>query len=124
VQRTYDGVIATGRADDFETMAEDYRQNTGWTPDGGATFGSAFAAGRAAMPDGRATLTIVVAEGNRGASLSVWDGTVIGAGTSVDFQSAEFIRVVDHKAAEHWDTIDAVRRYQSVGLLASDTVEH
>jgi hypothetical protein len=57
-------------------------------------------------------------------SLSVWDGTLIGAGTSVDFQSADFIRVVDHKTAEHWDTINAVRMYESFGLLPSDAIEH
>jgi predicted ester cyclase len=36
VRRLYDGVISTGRAEDADMVAEDYIQNSGWTPDGRA----------------------------------------------------------------------------------------
>ncbi len=40
VRRLYDGVISTGRAEDVDTVAEDYIQNSGWTPDGRSAFAS------------------------------------------------------------------------------------
>ena len=56
-RRLYDGAISTGRAEDVEALAEAYIQNTGWTPDGRANFGNAWAVGRGAMPDGLAVHT-------------------------------------------------------------------
>ena len=116
-RRVYDGVISTGRAEDVDAVAETYIQNTGWTPDGRSMFGNAWAIGRGAMPDGRALQTHVVAERDRVASISVWDGTVTQSGRPVDFTSADFFRIEDGLAAEHWDTVDYVRLYQSFGLL-------
>ena len=72
---------------------------------------------RAAMPDGLAVQTHVVAENDRVASISVWDGTVAASGQSVDFASADFLRIENGVAAEHWDTVDYVRLYQAFGLL-------
>src|SRR5271155_5527330 len=72
---------------------------------------------RAAMPDGLAVQTHVVAENDRVASISVWDGTVAASGQSVDFTSADFLRIENGVAAEHWDTVDYVRLYQAFGLL-------
>jgi predicted ester cyclase len=120
-RRVYDGVISTGRAEDVEAVAESYIQNTGWTPDGRSMFGKAWAVGRGAMPDGRAMQTHVVAENERVVSISVWDGTVIQSGRIVDFASADFFRIQDGLAAEHWDTVDYVRLYQSFGMLPDDT---
>jgi predicted SnoaL-like aldol condensation-catalyzing enzyme len=119
-RRLYDGVITTGKAEDVDVLAVDYIQNTGWTPDGRDIFGHAWAIGRSAMPDGRAIHTHVVAENDRVASLSVWDGTMTASGQPVDFMTADFLRVEDHLAAEHWDTVDYVRLYQSFGLLPKD----
>ena len=119
-RRVYDGVISTGRAGDVDAVAETYIQNTGWTPDGRSVFGNAWAIGRGAMPDGRAAQTHVVAENDRVASISVWDGTVTQSGRPVDFTSADFFRIQDGLAAEHWDTVDYVRLYESFGLLADD----
>jgi len=116
-RRVYDGVISTGRAEDVAAVAETYIQNTGWTPDGHSMFGNAWAIGRGAMPDGRAIQTHVVAENDRVASISVWDGTITQSGRPVDFTSADFFRIEDGLAAEHWDTVDYVRLYQSFGLL-------
>jgi predicted ester cyclase len=59
----------------------------------------------------------VVAENDRVASISVWDGTVAASGQSVDFASADFLRIENAVAAEHWDTVDYVRLYQAFGLL-------
>jgi predicted ester cyclase len=119
-RRVYDGVISTGRAEDVDAVSETYIQNTGWTPDGRSMFANAWAIGRSAMPDGRAIQTHVVAENDRVISLSVWDGTVTQSGRAVDFTSADFFRIQDGVAAEHWDTVDYVRLYQSFGLLPED----
>jgi steroid delta-isomerase-like uncharacterized protein len=116
-RRLYDGVITTGNANHVDALAEGYLQNTGWTPDGREIFGKAWAIGRGAMPDGLAVQTHVVAENDRVASISVWDGTITASGQAVDFVTADFLRIEDGVAAEHWDTVDYVRLYQSFGLL-------
>jgi predicted SnoaL-like aldol condensation-catalyzing enzyme len=108
-RRLYDGAITTGKAEDVEALAETYIQNTGWTPDGSANFGKAWAVGRGGMPNGLAVQTLIVAENDRVASISNWDGTVTISGNSVDFQSADFLRIEDGVAAEHWDTVDYIR---------------
>lgn len=69
--------------------------------------------GRGAMPDGLAVQTVVVAEKDRVASIGTWDGTVTGSGNAVDFRSADFLRIEEGVAAEHWDTVDYVRLYEA-----------
>jgi predicted SnoaL-like aldol condensation-catalyzing enzyme len=120
VRRLYDGVISTGRAEDADMVAEDYIQNSGWTPDGRAAFASALVISRGAMPDGRALQTHMVAENNRVASRSVWDGTLTGSGQPVDFTTLDFFRIEDGLIAEHWESVDWIRAYQSFGLLSED----
>jgi predicted ester cyclase len=119
-RRLYDGVISTGRVEDVDMVAEDYIQNSGWTPDGRPAFASALAISRSAMPDGRAIQTHIVAENNRLASRSVWDGTITDSGRPADFTSLDFFRIEDGVIAEHWETVDWVRVYQSFGLLSDD----
>jgi predicted SnoaL-like aldol condensation-catalyzing enzyme len=119
-RRLFDCAIATGAAADVEAQAVNYIQNNGSTPDGRETFGKAWAISRGAMPDGRAVQTHVVAENDRVASISVWDGTVTASGQAVDFASADFLRIENHVAAEHWDTVDYVALYRSFGLLPQD----
>jgi predicted ester cyclase len=114
----YGGVIATGRAEDSTTVAQDYIQNSGWTPDGRDAFTSALVISRGAMPDGRALQTHMVAENNRVASRSVWDGTLITTRTPVDFTTQDFFRIEDGFIAEHWESVDWIAAYQSFGLLA------
>lgn len=116
-RRLYDGAITTGVATDVDALAANYIQNTGWTPNGREYFGRGWAVGRGAMPDGLAIQTHVVAENDRVASISVWDGTITASGEAVDFSSADFLRIENGVAAEHWDTVDYVRLYQSFGLL-------
>jgi predicted ester cyclase len=118
VRRLYDGVISTGRAEDIDTVAEGYIQNSGWTPDGRAAFASALVISRGAMPDGRAIQTHTVAENNRMASRSVWDGTIVESGQPADFTTLDFFRIEDGLIAEHWESVDWVRAYQSFGLLS------
>jgi predicted ester cyclase len=120
VRRLYNGVISTGRTEDVDTVAEDYIQNSGWTPDGRAAFASALAISRGAMPDGRALQTHMVAENNRLASRSVWDGTITQSGRPADFTSLDFFRIQDGLIAEHWETVDWIRVYQSFGLLSDE----
>jgi predicted ester cyclase len=120
VRRLYDGVISTGREDDVDVVAEDYLQNSAWTPDGRAAFASAIAISRGAMPDGRAIQTNMVAENNRLASRSVWDGTITASGRPADFTTLDFFRIEDGLIAEHWESVDWVRAYQSFGLLPDD----
>ncbi|HEV2252503.1 MAG TPA: ester cyclase [Streptosporangiaceae bacterium] len=122
VRRLYNGVITTGRTGDVDMVAEGYIQNSGWTPDGRSAFASALAISRGAMPDGRALQTHIVAENNRLASRSVWDGTITQSGRPVDFTSLDFFRIEDGLIAEHWETVDWIRVYQSFGLL-SDQVK-
>src|SRR5258705_5838263 len=115
-RRLYDGAITTGVATDVDALAENYIQNTGWTPHGRSYFGNGWAVGRGAMPDGLAVQAHVVAENDRVASISVWDGTVAASGQAVDFASADFLRI-NGAAAEHWDTVHYVRLYQPFGLF-------
>jgi predicted ester cyclase len=120
VRRLYDSVITTGREDDVDVVAESYIQNSGWTPDGRAAFASAIAVSRGAMPQGRALQTHTVAERNRLASRSVWDGTITASGRPADFTTLDFFRIEDGLIAEHWESVDWVRGYQSFGLLPDD----
>jgi hypothetical protein len=62
--------------------------------------------------------TLVVAENDRVASISIWDGTATG--NAVDIQSADFLRIEDGVAAEYWDTVDYIRLYQAFGMLPSN----
>jgi len=118
VRHLYDGLIATGRAEDADAVTEDYIQNSGWTPDGRDAFASALMISRGAMPDGRAVQTHMVAENNRVASRSVWDGTITATGRPADFTTLDFFRIEDGAIAEHWESVDWVRAYQSFGLLS------
>ncbi|SEL30512.1 ester cyclase [Streptacidiphilus jiangxiensis] len=117
VRRLYDGVITTGNPEDVEVVAEQYLQNSGWTPDGRDAFASALAISRGALPDGRAEQTHMIAENNRLASRSVWDGTVAGSGRAADFTTLDFFRIEDGLIVEHWESVDWVRAYQAFGLL-------
>ena len=123
MRRLYDGVISTGRPDDAGMVAEGYIQNSGWTPDGRAAFASALAISRGAMPDGRALQTHTVAENNRLASRSVWDGTIGASGRPADFTTLDFFRIEDGLIAEHWESVDWVRAYQSFGLLPDGIID-
>jgi predicted SnoaL-like aldol condensation-catalyzing enzyme len=58
-----------------------------------------------------------VAENDRVASISVWDGTITQSRSAVDVTPADFLRIENGVAAEHWDTVDYVRLYQSFGIL-------
>jgi predicted ester cyclase len=116
VRRLYDGIISTGRADDIAMLAESYIQNSGWTPDGRDAFADALVISRAAMPDGGAFQTHIVAENDRVASRSVWDGTTQD-GRAADFTTLDFFRIEDGLVAEHWESVDWVGAYQSFGLL-------
>ena len=123
VRRLYDGLIATGRAEDADMVADTYIQNSGWTPDGLEAFVSAIAVNRGALPDGRAIQTHMVAENNRVASRSVWDGTVAGSAVAADFTTLDFFRIEDGLIAEHWESVDWVRAYQAFGLLSDDVTD-
>ena len=72
---------------------------------------------RGAMPDGRAILTHMVAENNRVASRSVWDGTITQSGRPADLTTLDFFRIEDGLVAEHWESVDWIGAYQSFGLL-------
>jgi len=111
-----DGIFQEQLGTTSDARAENYIHNTGWTPDGLSYFGNGWAIGRGAMPDGLAIQIHVVAENDRVASLSVWDGTITASGQAVDFASAHFLRI-NGVAAEHWDTVDYVRLYQAFGLF-------
>ena len=123
VRRLYDGVIASGRAEEADIVAETYIQNSGWSPNGRKDFANAIGISRAAMPDGRAIQTHMVAEGNRVASRSVWDGTIAQSGRPADFTTQDFFRIEDRLIAEHWESVDWVRAYQDFGLLSEEVTD-
>ena len=104
-------------------LAEGYIQNSGWTPNGRDAFTSALVISRAAMPDGGAFQTHMVAENNRVASRSVWDGTITGSGRAADFTTLDFFRIEDGLVAEHWESVDWVPAYQSFGLLPDEVAQ-
>ena len=62
----------------------------------------------------------MVAEGDRVASRSVWDGTITQSGRPADFTTLDFFRIEEGVVAEHWESVDWVRAYQSFSLLAED----
>jgi predicted ester cyclase len=123
VRRLYEGVITTGSAEDVDIVAESYIQNSGWTPHGRDAFASAQVISRGAMPDGLAVQTHTVAENNRLASRSIWDGTITLNGRPADFTTLDFFRVDDGLIAEHWESVDWVGAFQSFGLLPGDVRE-
>lgn len=119
-RRLWEGVVATGDPGDVDSVAEGIIANSGWIPDGREFLANALAAGRAVKPDGSATPTHVVAEGDRVAFRSVWDGNITTSGRPADHQSVDFFRVEDGLLVEHWETVDFVRLYQGYGLLGDD----
>jgi predicted ester cyclase len=123
VRRLYDGIIATGDANQAAMIADGYVQNSGWAPDGREVAVSTLVISRSAMPDGRALQAHMVAEQNRVASMSVWDGTLAGSGDRVDFMTLDFFRIEDGLIAEHWESVDWVRAYQSFGLLSKEVTD-
>jgi predicted SnoaL-like aldol condensation-catalyzing enzyme len=120
VRRLYDGVIASERAEYSDMLAESYIQNSGSTPDGRDAFNSALAISRAALPDGLAAQTHMVAENNRVASRSEWDGTIPQTGRAADVTTLDFFRIDDWLITEHWESVDWIRAYQSFGLLCEE----
>jgi len=64
--------------------------------------------------------THTVAEGNRVASRSHWDGTIAQTGKPADFTTLDFFRIEDGLIAEHWESVDWVGAYQSFGLLTGE----
>jgi predicted ester cyclase len=120
VRRLYDGIMATGRAEDAGMVGKDYIQNSGWTPNGLDAFASAIAVSRGAIPDGLAVQTHMITENNRSASRTLWDGTIAQSGQLADFTTLDFFRLEDGLVEEHWESVDWVRTYQSFGLLSDD----
>jgi predicted SnoaL-like aldol condensation-catalyzing enzyme len=59
----------------------------------------------------------MVAENNRVASRSVWDGTLVGTDQPVDFTTLDFFRIESGLIEEHWESVDWITTYQYFGLL-------
>ena len=57
----------------------------------------------------------MVAESNRVASRSVWDGTLTGNRKPVDWTTLDFFRIADGQIAEHSESVDWISVYQSFG---------
>ena len=53
----------------------------------------------------------------------MWDGTITQTGQAVDFPTQDFFRIEDGLIAEHWESVDWVRAYQSFGLLPDDITD-
>lgn len=50
----------------------------------------------------------------------MWDGTITASGRPADFTTLDFFRIEDGLIAEHWESVDWIRGYQSFGLLPDD----
>jgi predicted SnoaL-like aldol condensation-catalyzing enzyme len=50
----------------------------------------------------------------------VWDGTISQSDRQADFTSLDFFRIEEGLIAEHWETVDWIRVYQSFGLLSDE----
>lgn len=90
-----------------------YRQHNPQAPPGPEGVKSFFGALFAAIPDLRATIDHLYAEGDRVFSFMTWRGThngpIFGLEPSrqqVLIRTAEIFRVEDGRLAEHWDTVD------------------
>ncbi|WP_190814596.1 ester cyclase [Saccharopolyspora pogona] len=118
--RLWDGVFATGTKLDSDYIAQDLLSNSGWIPDGREPFVDALSSARARKPDGRATPTHIVAEGNLFYVRSVWDGTMLATGNDHDASSVDIFRVENARLQEHWETVDQLRLYQDYGVLDGD----
>ena len=124
VRAMYEGVVATGRAEDAYGMANGYIQNTGRAPDGAAHFNEEFVGFRKVFQKGRAYQVQIVGERDRVITRSRWDGTHLGeigplkpTGRFVDFTTADTFRFADGLIAEHWDTTDFMAMLTSLGLV-------
>ena len=65
----------------------------------------------------------MVAENNRVASRSVWDGTLTGSGQPIDFTTIDFFRIEDGAIEEHWESVDWIGAYKSFGLLNEEVYD-
>jgi predicted ester cyclase len=65
----------------------------------------------------------MVAENNRVASRTVWDGTLSGSGQPVDFTTLDFFRIEGGDIAEHWESVDWISAYQSFALLNEEVTD-
>ena len=116
-RRLYDGAITTGIATDVDTLADTYRQNTGWTPDGSDYLARHGRSAGAPCPMGspcRPTSWPRMIE-----SLPSLFGTALSPRAARPSTSPRLTSSVSKNglAAEHWDTVDYVRLYESFGLL-------
>ena len=67
----------------------------------------------------------VVAEGNTGIALNRFTGTNKGpmdpsmpaTNKPVNYESFDFVKIVDGKVAEHWSVADNVTQFTQLGLL-------
>jgi predicted ester cyclase len=124
VRAMYNGVVATGRAEDANGMLDIYVQNTGRAPDGASHFTEEFVGFRQVFQHGRAHQVQILAERDRVITRSRWDGEHLGAigpieptGHPVDFTTADTFRFEDGLIAEHWDTTDFMAMLTSLDLV-------
>ncbi|MEV0637653.1 ester cyclase [Streptomyces sp. NPDC050619] len=124
VRAMYEGVVATGNADDAYGMADAYIQNTGRAPDGASHFNEEFVGFRKVFQKGRAYQVQIVAERDRVITRSRWDGCHLGelgplpaTGRAVDFTTADTFRFEDGVIVEHWDTTDFLAMLGSLGVI-------
>jgi steroid delta-isomerase-like uncharacterized protein len=82
---------------------------------------------RTAMPDLRATVEDVIAEGDRVAARVTWEGTHRGeflgvppTGEALSFSAFHHVRFSDQGAAEWWGVADLLRALEQMGATVSD----
>jgi steroid delta-isomerase-like uncharacterized protein len=85
---------------------------------------------RAAFPDLTVQLDPALADGDLEAAHVVLSGTHTGeflgvpaSGKSVQFSSADIIRIQDGKVAEHWGSSDTLSLMQQIGAVPAQTTD-
>ena len=83
-----------------------------------------FAELRRGFPDVKATVELVIAEGDLVAGYLVWSGTHTGeftgippSGKPVNFKIVDIARIADNQIVEHWGVTDNLALMQQIGVI-------
>ena len=106
-------------------MHDDYIQHNADCPQGKAGFVEFHEGFFSAMPDFRATINEIVAEGDRVWTYNTITGTHTGHGfldypptnNQVRYDAVDMFRLRDGKLCEHWDVADTRALFTQVGAI-------
>jgi steroid delta-isomerase-like uncharacterized protein len=127
VRRFYDEVINGGRTEVIdELLAPNFVEHQEFpgippTRDGVKQF---FTTWRQAFPDTKATIELLIEQGDEVAVYGTWKGTHQGefmgipsTGKQIEVPAADFVRFSDGLCVEHWGVFDGGIMMQQLGLI-------